>query len=166
LPGNEKVLSELASLKNTLQAVDGELAQVQQSIGNLLDSLELGEVVKNRLQARQGQREALEARRKDLGQQIAKLGSTGHDTERQLRSIKDLIEKMAQLEGQERISLRLNLRSQLRRLIAEIKVYPDKGWFGLFFKTGEWRGLTVEDGQVLVMDGKREWKNIPMFFKV
>lgn len=166
LPGNDKVQSELAILRNRLQGVEGEIAQVQRNIDNLLDNLEAGEPVKDRLRMRQGQKTELEAQWETLARQIAKISSIAQDAEKQLQSVQELIGRMAELDGQGRIDLRLNLRGQLRRLIDEIKVYPDQGRFGLFFKTGEWRGLTLNGGEVLVMDGKREWKHIPMFFKV
>lgn len=166
LPGNDKIQSELATLRNQLQAVEGELVQVEASINNLLDNLEVGEAVRDRLKARQEQKANLMVQREALTRQIAKASSISQDAEKQLQSVKELIGHMGELQGQERIDIRLNLRNHLRRLIDEIKVYPDKGRFGLFFKTGEWRGLTLgKDGQVLVMDGKKEWK-IPMFFQV
>jgi len=166
MPGKERIQSELSILKNQLQALEGEIAQADTQINNLLDNLEVGEAVAVRLKARQEQKVELEKQRNDLGEKIAKASTIEVDTQKQLESIQDLISRMAELDGQERINLRLNLRGQLRRLLDEIKVFPDKGRFGLFFRSSEWRGLTLgKDGQVLVMDGKKEWK-IPMFFQV
>jgi len=154
-------------LKKQLRATEEEIAQKQAAMDKLLDNLELGEIVKDRLMTRQGEKASLEAQREDLTGRIAKLSGNGSETKTQLESIQELITKMAEMEGQERADLRLNLRGHLRRLLDEIRVYPDKGWFGLFFKTGETRGLTVKgDGEVLKFDGKREWKHVPMFFKV
>jgi hypothetical protein len=167
LPGNDEAQSELATLKKQLQATEEEIAQKQAAMDKLLDNLELGVIVKDRLMARQGEKASLEAQREDLIGRIAKLSGNGRETKTQLESIQELITKMAEMEGQERADLRLNLRGHLRRLLDEIRVYPDKGWFGLFFKTGETRGLTVKgDGEFLKFDGKREWKHVPMFFKV
>jgi len=165
MPGNDKVQSELSILKNQLQAMEGELAQVEANIGHLLDNLEVGEAVRDRLKARQEQKKELERRRDDLGEKIARANNVEVDTQKQLKSIRELIEHMAELDGQERINIRLNLRTQLRRLLDEIKVYADKGRVGIFFRGGEWRGLTLKGDEVLVMDGRREWK-IPMFFQV
>jgi DNA invertase Pin-like site-specific DNA recombinase len=163
--------SELAALRNELQGVEGELGQVERKITKLLDSLEDADspeylsLVKGRVQSHQGRREKLDKKAMALRKKVAKAGTLEVDTRKQLQSIRELIEHMDSLEGQERIDLRLNLRGQLRRLLEEIQVWPDR--VGLFFKTGEWRGLTVaKDGRVLVMDGRQEWKRIPMFFGV
>jgi DNA invertase Pin-like site-specific DNA recombinase len=152
LPGNEKIQSELSVLRNSLQAVEGELSQVDGNIIHLLDNLELGDLVKDRLKARQEQKAQLETQRKALTRQIAKIDSIGKDAAKQLRDVQELIDIMTELEGQERIDLRLNLRNQLRRLIRQINVYPDRVQIGLLFSTGERRLLTVLKGHVKLLD--------------
>lgn len=152
IPGNGKVESKLAVLRNSLQAVEGELLQIDGNIKHLLDNLELGEIVKDRLKERQTQKSQLEAQRESLTRQITETGSIVHDTGKQLHDVKELILRMSQLEGQERVDLRLNLRGQLRRLINQINVYPDKLQFGILFKTGEKRLLTVLKGHVTLVD--------------
>jgi hypothetical protein len=165
LPGDDKARSELATLKNRLQAVVGEIGQVEAGIEKLLDNLELGEVVRGRLWARQRQKATLEAQKEDLARRVAKLAANGQETKAQLESIQELIAKMGGMGDQERADLRLNLRGHLRRLLDEIKVYSNPKRFGLFFKTGETRGLTVmRNGEVWKYDGKRHWKHVPMFF--
>ena len=63
---------------------------------------------------------------------------------------------MAELEGQNRIDLRLNVRSQLRRLLTKIRIFPEKGSVALFFQTGERRLLYLKDGRVQVWDAYPE----------
>ena len=167
--------SELASLRGQLQGVEGELGQVERRIAKLLDSLEDADspeylrLVKDRVQAHQGRKAKLDRQAGELRAKVAKATTAEADTRKQLQSVQELIEGMDGIEGQERVALRLSLRGQLRRLLDEIQVWPGPRRvteeYGLFFKSGEWRGLTVaKDGRVLVMDGKRERKRIPMFF--
>ena len=165
--------SELASLRGQLQGVEGELGQVERRISKLMDSLEDADspeylrLVKDRVQAHQTRKAKLDRQAGELRAKVALATTAEADTRKQLRSVQELVERMDGLEGQERVDLRLSLRGQLRRLLDEIQVWPGQGLYGLFFKSGEWRGLTVaKDGRVLVMDGKREWKRIPMFFLV
>jgi hypothetical protein len=68
--------------------------------------------------------------------------------------VQDLIVRMTELEGQERINLRLNLRNQLRRLIDQINLYPDRVQVGLLFRTGERRLLFLEGDKVRLLDIK------------
>jgi hypothetical protein len=153
LPGNDKVQSKLSILSNQLQAVEGELAQVQGKIDNLLDNLEIGEIIKDRLRIRQEEKVMLEAQRGALTRQISETESLSKDAEKQLQDVKELINHMADLTGPERVSLRLNLRSQLRRLITQINLYPDRIKVGILFKIGERRLLTtVEGDQVRLLD--------------
>ena len=133
------------------------------------DSPEYLRLVKDRVQAHQGRKAKLDRQAGELRAKVAKATTAEADTRKQLQSVQELIEGMDGIEGQERVALRLSLRGQLRRLLDEIQVWPGPGRvteeYGLFFKSGEWRGLTVaKDGRVLVMDGKRERKRIPMFF--
>ena len=65
-------------------------------------------------------------------------------------------ERMGKLEGQARVDLRLNLRGQLRRLLDQVRVFPDRQSVALFFATGERRLLTIEDGGAQVLDAYPE----------
>lgn len=161
LPGNDRIQSELANLGNQLRAVEGELAQVERNIGNLLDNLEIGESVRDRLKARQEQKSQLEAQREALACQIDETASVAQNAEKQLRDVKDLIARMAELEGQERIDLRLSLRNQLRRLIAQMNFLPDRGQVGMLFRTGERRLLIVEGDQVRLLDVEPGARRVP-----
>lgn len=53
---------------------------------------------------------------------------------------------MKELEGRERVDLRLNLRNQLRRLIKTIKIDAEEESFRIIFQSGQirWIRLKVE----------------------
>ncbi len=158
LPGNEKRLSELSVLRNQFQATEGELGQVQGQVDNVLDSIagqpskKLRKVLEGRADALLAQKVELEAQRAELDGRIETLSNSGQDTEQRLMSIRELIERMGNLEDQDRIDFRLNLRGQLRRLLSKVRVFPDRQSVALFFSTGERRLLTMEAGEVKVLD--------------
>ena len=141
-------------LRHGLQAVEGSLIQVQGMINNLVDNLELGKDIKDRLQERMAEKVSLEAQQKILISQISEVESISQDTGKQLSDVKELIEKMSQLEGQDRVSLRLSLRGQLRRLITQINVFPDRFKIGIILQqAGERRLITTLAGnRVELMD--------------
>ncbi len=161
LPGDKKMQSELTTLKNQLQAVEEEIAQIQAGIEKLLDNLELGDIVADRLRARQEQKTDLEAQREALSQRITKLSGNGKETKKQLESIQELIDRMAKLKGHERTDLRLNLRSQLRRLIDQMNLLTDDDQVGMIFKTGERRLLIMEGDQVRFLDVAAGAERVP-----
>jgi DNA invertase Pin-like site-specific DNA recombinase len=150
--------SELAGLRNQLQGVEGELGQLEGKIVKLMDSLEDADspeflkLVKDRVQAHQTRKVKLDKQAEGLRKKIAKASSVEADTEKQLQSVKELIDRMGELTGQERIDLRLNLRNQLRRLIEQLNFFPDLGQVGMIFITGERRLLIVEGDEVRLLD--------------
>jgi DNA invertase Pin-like site-specific DNA recombinase len=158
LPNNEKQVSELSILKNQLQAVDGELSQIQNKLNNTLDSISttdnknLRKVLEDKASSMLYQKTGLENRKDDISKKIEKASSNGKATKEQLRSIQELIDRMNKLEGKDRQDLRLNLRNQLRRLIDKMRIFPDKKQIAIFFKTGERRSLSITDGQIKVLD--------------
>jgi chaperonin cofactor prefoldin len=128
LPGNEKRISELSVLRNELQALEGETGEVDRKLRNIEDSIEdtdsreFRQALEARYKALLGRDAELEEKRADLQSRIKKLANAPQETEQRLKSMKELIERMNELEGQDRVDLRLNLRSQLRRLIERIDV--------------------------------------------
>jgi DNA invertase Pin-like site-specific DNA recombinase len=158
LPDSDRVQTELSMLRNQLQALEEEIAQAGRKVTNLIDSLsetdspEVAIPIKKRIGELQGRKSELEARREVLASQITKINETAQDTERQLQSIRELIDRMGELEGQERIDLRLNLRSQLRRLIAQINFLPDENQIGMIFRTGERRLLIMDGDKIRLLD--------------
>jgi len=112
------------------------------------------------LTARQGN---LEKEKRDVHSRIDTLLSNGKNTEEQLKSIRELINKMKELEGRERVDLRRNLRSQLRRLIKTIYINAEEESFKIMFQSGQirWIRLKVE-GRYRIWDAypKRIFKGV------
>lgn len=69
----------------------------------------------------------------------------------QIKSNRQLIARMGKLEGEEREALRLNLRSQVRRLLTKVRVFPN-GHVVLFLATSQRRALSIADGQAKIWD--------------
>ncbi len=161
LPGNVERQSELSTLRNQLQAIDGDLLQLESKISNALDAIvstdsrELRKALQDRADKMLADKAVLEERRKEVQSQLEALVTAGQDTERQLQSISELLEYMRQAEGQERVDVRASLREQLRRLIRQIRIDPVRGSFAIFFHTGERRLLTLEKGLVFDAYPKR-----------
>lgn len=158
LPNNEKQVSELSILKNQLQAIDGELNLLQNKKNNLIDSItttnnkDLRKVLENRLSSILSQKTKLGNQKDDISKKIEKLSNDSQATDQRLKSIRELIDKMPDMEDKDRQDLRLNLRNQLRRLIDKIRVFQDKQDVVIFFKSGERRLLSMTDGQIKVLD--------------
>ena len=161
LPGNAKRQSELSVLRNQLQAVDGELFQLERQKDNILDNIadidnkELRKALIDKANNILQEKTELEKQSKEIKDRINTLASASQDTAKQLKNIAELMEHMEQAEGQERIEVRTSLREQLRRLIKKIKVNPIKGYFAIFFQTGERRLITLEDGLIFDAYPKR-----------
>ena len=157
LPGNEKRQSELSVLRNQLQATEGELAQVQGQVDNVLDSIagteskELRKALEVRAESMLARKGELEKQKGDFQSRIEKMTSATQVTEQRLKSIRELIGRMDELEGEARADLRLNLRSQLRRLIERIDVsqgaysWNKRHWqsYTLHFRDGTSRRLLL-----------------------
>jgi hypothetical protein len=159
LPGNEQRQSELKILQNELQALDGEMLEIQGKIDNLKDSIastaskELRKELENDADVLLTRRTELTEQRQVLGNKIGRLQQAKHDTKQQLASVSELIECMGSLEGEARIDLRVRLRAQLRHLIRKIRISTDRQAIALFFQTGERRGLFIGKGkEIKVLD--------------
>jgi DNA invertase Pin-like site-specific DNA recombinase len=128
IPSDNQTITELSELQKRLQSINGELQDIDFRYNSTLDSMEttsnptMKEDLKHRASAFILRREKLQKEKEDIEKQIIILQSSGKSTEEQINSIKEFISLMKTMEGQERVSLRLNLRNQLRRLIRMIKV--------------------------------------------
>ena len=167
LPGNEQRQSELKILQNELQALDGEMLEIQGKIDNLKDSIastaskELRKELENDAENLLTRRTELTEQRQVLGNKISRLQQAKHDTKQQLASVSELIECMGSLEGEARIDLRVRLRTQLRHLIRKIRISTDRQSIALFFQTGERRGLFIGKGkEIKVLDAYPKVKAI------
>ena len=97
---------------------------------------------------------ALKGEIADLEGKIEKLTDSSEETQKGLESIQELIARMRRLKSQdqERIDLRKSLRGQLRRLLTKIRVSPSEQDTRLYFQNGQARLLSVEEGQLQVLD--------------
>ena len=127
---DENHQSELASLTNRLDAINGELSETDSSIKNLerrLDKTEFDDVaesIEKRLHDHIQNKKNLERQRKEKETEFEKLSSAGESTQAKLKSMRDLFDQMEKERGQELVDLRTRLREVIRRLINEIIVYP------------------------------------------
>jgi len=169
VPNSSQTATELSVLQNKLQAMNGQLGEIEEKINNLVDNAEntSNEVYRKALEHRAAshliERSKLEQEKRDVHSRIDTLLGNGKNIEEQLKSIRELIDKMKELEGQKRIDLRLNLRSQLRRLIKTINIDAEKEAFKIMFQSGQirWIRLKVE-GRYRIWDAypKRIFKGV------
>lgn len=168
MPGDEQRQSELAVLRNELQSVEGKLSNVKNKLNNLVDKIEEDEdsedPLMQRYTTRKKQRDELQERQSELHKQIETLNNANRNTEKRLKDIQELIDRLGILEGQEQIDLRLNIRSKLQRLIERIEVgfgtLKEYGQpyttFTIQFKDGVKRTLALIDDkldEVITIDG-------------
>jgi DNA invertase Pin-like site-specific DNA recombinase len=143
MPNNESVATELSILQNQLQAKDGEIALLNDDIKNMDENIKKAKSDKYREYLEKlfltltSSLKRLEAERKKIKSDIDNKSNNGKQTEEQLKSIKELIDLMKTLDGEERLKLRLNLKNQLRRLIKTIKVHTKDSIIVIFFQSGE-----------------------------
>ena len=153
LPDSVNTQSELSVLQNQLQAKDGELGDITEEMEAIENTKLVSkgtaflQALDHRYSAFDSKKKKLTSERKDITRRITELSISGKEAEDQIQSIKELIELMNSLDGQERITLRLSLRNQLRRLIKYIKVYSTKKQVAIFFQSGERRLVNMESGE-------------------
>jgi len=161
VPNSSQTATELSVLQNKSQAINGLLGDIEQEINNLTDSIthtpseEVRRVLKKSLQVSLSRQSNLEKGKRDVHIQIDRLLSNGKNTEEQLKSIRELIDKMKELKGQKRVDLRVNLRNQLRRLISKIRI--DAMNIVIFFKSGQHRLIKLYEEDA----SRKKWDSYP-----
>jgi DNA invertase Pin-like site-specific DNA recombinase len=142
LPNSAKAASELSILNNQLQAIDGELELINEDIEGNMASKRIGKsdaylkALEHAFDALNLKSEKLQKERKEIEDKILQLSNNSSQTEEQINNIRELIDLMKTLEGQERVTLRLNLRTQLKRLIKYIEVNTENKQVNIYFATG------------------------------
>jgi hypothetical protein len=130
MPDRDKVKSELAQWETRLQAIDGQLEDLEAKEGHVTDSIAdtANKNVRRRLEEKLSslleEKAKLQSEREEVDKTIKKLKKNGKQAERNLNAIRELQEEMEVLEGNELIKLRQRLRERLRELIDQIIVYP------------------------------------------
>jgi multidrug efflux pump subunit AcrA (membrane-fusion protein) len=124
---------------------------------SFLSFRDVRKALESRLSRELRRQTGLKAHRATLEASIQDLTRVSQDSEQQLKHVRQLIDRMAKLKGDDRSALRLSLRNQLRRLLTEIKVVSEDE-LHLRFATSQWplgsvsRGIYVEEGKVRILD--------------
>lgn len=163
LSTGEEFKSILASKQKRESEINGELTYINTMIENLIDSAQsktASEEYKRGLEHRASahfiKQKELKAELKQVVEDIKYLQTTPENTEKHLKDVKDLIEKMRKLKEENRdvelLNIRLNLRSHLRRLISRILISSDRYTIVIFFKNGLRRLIYIDDSNPTIRD--------------
>lgn len=155
LPNSENSATELSILQKQLQSKDWEISTINTTINNIFESAKSATTVAYRTGLEHTfsilniNLEKFKKEKQDIQNQITPLENNSQQTEEQIKSIKELIDKMKEMTGEERLNLRLNLRTQLRRLIKSIKVYAKDKTIAIFFQSGQAQLINLVTGKTL-----------------
>ena len=148
LPGREEAESLLRSLQGQLSVTKIRIEELARKEAIQLDEIEDTEgreerrLLRPRLQAVQEEKAALENDLPRIQREIEIASSAGQTLQEHLVGLKQLMDAMASLQGQQRIELRLRLRNEIRRLITSIKVYArDDLYIVVKFATGHFQHI-------------------------
>lgn len=181
MPGNEKRQTELTNTQNELQEVQGALSRMRETYERVYQDNKhekhdrLRENTREDLRKQLDEIEELEEKESNLQSRINELSNATESTAQRIIDIKELVERLEEVEGKARIDLRIALRSKLQRLIDQIKVgfWADKDdgftytTFEIDFKDNVLRTLvlindklnevmTIKDGDIEMEDIQRE----------
>jgi predicted nucleic acid-binding Zn-ribbon protein len=158
LPDSKQSQSELAALQKQLQARKGELKaknypkkieHLEETIGDT-QGREARRNLANRLQQHIEDQKSFEVQIQEIEAKITEHTKSKKGIEEQIKDVKELIVKMRELEGDERIELRLKLRIQLRGLIKRIVIHLDRNLLVIFFRSGQRRGIDLLTSEITI----------------
>ena len=130
MPDREEVKSELAQWENRLQAINGQLNDIEEKVNHVTDSVadtenkNVRKKLEEKLSSLLDEQARLQSEKEDVQATVSKLKQNGKEAERNLKAIRELEEQLEVLEGDELTQLRQKLRERLRELIEQIVVYP------------------------------------------
>ncbi|MBN1181810.1 MAG: recombinase family protein [Bacteroidales bacterium] len=161
LPSDKPRLSELRQLQNRESSIKGEIVGYQKKIDRLkfaIETTENKDVIKNithNIDQHIENVKTLTEEKKIVQSKIETLSQAPRIFHEQLKDVQELIGIMDKLKQgdnySEYVSLRLNLRTQLRRLIQELSLFDDT--IGILFFSGQRRFLKINnDKSVTVLD--------------
>jgi DNA invertase Pin-like site-specific DNA recombinase len=159
---NTETMTELSQLQHKLHSIEVELTDTNKKYKSILDSMEITKnlIIKKDLDSRATElitlREKLESEKKEIHILIDKLLSNSKNTEEQLKSVKELIDLMKALAGQERVNIRLSLRTQLRRLITKIEILDSAVLIHFQSGTNRFISFGKPKGKRVIV---QEWEN-------
>lgn len=115
------------SVREKLQAIVSEIGETQRRLNNLIDAIEAGDAlasVRERIRKTELKLEGLDKSKQQYEAELLLLEGTDRQLESASESIRDLIEKMESLTGDDLFSVRVALADQIRRTIEVIQVHP------------------------------------------
>jgi DNA invertase Pin-like site-specific DNA recombinase len=144
LPNSKENDSDKSIIRNQIQAKEGEIPNIEVKINELVKRIEnpnipdyTKKILENKIETHGRNIEILNTELSKLNADYKELEGNGVQTEEQIKSIKELIDKMKDMTGEERLNLRLRLRTQLRLLISTIKINAKDRELIIYFKTAE-----------------------------
>jgi hypothetical protein len=130
LPEND-VQTERCQLQSKLKAITSELEETSDNINNLTDRItitpfkKVGKILDERMLHEIEKYENLKEKKSEIESLINGLSNAFHNTEEQIRSIKEFLNYIYSLRDEdELIQLRLKLRDNVRNLIYRIDIFP------------------------------------------
>ncbi len=147
LPDSITIQSQIRSLNKEISSINGKLSTIEGYITNLANRIKKtpNEDVQKRLdymmQEHMDEQKGLLAQKKELKEQKDSLSDSERRTIEQIKDIQELIVRMNNITGEERINFRLSLRTQLRGLIKSIRVNTEDQVITLFFTSGQRRAI-------------------------
>lgn len=149
IPQSSKRLIQINNLHTKVESLEHEKEAITSKMDSLILNIEevktksFVQAVGMRHSALKAQQEKIEIEIPKLRAKIQELSASSDIAETQLRSIKELKEKMENSPEEKSITIRLNLRNQLSHLIDRIRVFSDEKKVALFFKTKQRRAFNL-----------------------
>ena len=147
LPDSTANLSALGLKRNRAQEIAGELTAIQEMVEGWENKMKKGisklfeKSLTHRIEASLLEIEKLKKELTAIQEDIRVSEIAPKDTEAQIKNIQELFQKMKELKDEELLSLRLNLRGQLKRLIKEIRIHNQA--IGIIFESGRIRSIDL-----------------------
>jgi DNA invertase Pin-like site-specific DNA recombinase len=168
LPSAEKNASEKSKIFSQINATKDEISDIEARVNELVKRVEnpnipdyTKKVLENTIATHGKNIEKLTPVLSKLEADYHVLEGSGVQTEEELKSVNELIDKMKDMTGEERHNIRLSLSTQLGRLIDKIEIDSSKKWIVLFFKTGKHILIKIlPDGTIETMERTKPSKSI------
>lgn len=152
LTSGKKQMSELIKYQKREQEILGQISDIESRIEGLLDKAESKTasdgyklMLEHRAESYRLNRDKLKKELTEIQSEIERLKSSPNYIQDQLKDIKELQQKMKELEDDELLTLRLNLRNSLRRLIRGFRIDTINYTIVVFFKSGLRRLIYMDD---------------------
>ena len=124
---NEQVKSEIATLSDKIIVLKASIADIESKLKNIMEAIESGakfEIFAARAAQLQSERTHVDGQLRAAQQKYERYSTKEIDIREIHASIDDLLQRMAQLSGNDLYDLRAALSQQVKTLIARIAAYP------------------------------------------